>query len=230
MLRSPLPCIESRDLAIVVEFLLLLLLLLLPLTLVMTVFDMGELYLRLRGTVRSSGSSPPQLSASEAPARGGSSLMSLLRDAVGLARARSSAGLTLTPALANRRDANSGSNLLGIGITGRSFVLMPRCCRDMCECREFRDFATVPHRTQRYPGQTVCLSSKWVRNVCAERYILPHFGHGLGSVARTRIMSRLRRGPENKWQTCETFVRFIAEEKKNVGSLINWSTMISRRG
>lgn len=128
--------------------------LLLPLTLVITVllFGVGDPYLRLSGSVRSSGSSPPQmlLPASDgAPPRGISSLMSPLLGPVGLARARNSAGLTLTPALANRRDASSGSNGLGIGSTGRSLVLIPRCCRDMCECKEFLDFATVPQRTQR---------------------------------------------------------------------------------
>lgn len=58
--------------------------------------------------------------------------------------------LTLTPALASSLLASSGSNGEGIGRTGRSFVLMPRCCRDMCECSEFRLLATVPHRTHRY--------------------------------------------------------------------------------
>lgn len=67
------------------------------------------------------------------------------------------------------RLARSGSNGAGIGSTGKSFVLIPRCCRDMCECSEFLDFATVPHSTHLYPGHIVCLSSKCVRNVCAER-------------------------------------------------------------
>lgn len=64
--------------------------------------------------------------------------------------------------------ANSGSNGAGIGRTGKSFVLIPLCCRDMCECKEFRDLATVPHKTHLYPGHIVCLSSKWVRKVCAD--------------------------------------------------------------
>lgn len=170
MFGSRLPCNVSKDLAaiaVVVEFLVVLPLPLLPLplTLVITVLllGVGDPYLRLSGKVRSSGSSPPQmlLPASDgAPPRGISSLMSPLLGPVGLARARNSAGLTLTPALANRRDANSGSNGLGIGRTGRSLVLIPRCWRDMCECNEFLDLATVPHSTQRYPGQIVCLSSR----------------------------------------------------------------------
>ena len=111
-------------------------------------------HLRLSGSVRSSGSSPPQmeLPASEAAVlwpRGISSRMSPRRGPVGLARARSSAALTLTPALARSREARSGSKGLGMGRTGRSLVLMPRCCRDMCECRELRDLATVPQRTHR---------------------------------------------------------------------------------
>ena len=163
MFGSRLPCIVSIDftaIAVAVEFLVLLLLLLLllpqppPLTFVMTVLllGVGDPYLRLSGKVRSSGSSPPQmlLPASEgAPPRGISSLMSPLLGPVGLARARNSAGLTLTPAFARRREASSGSNGLGIGSTGRSLVLIPRCCRDMCECREFLDLATVPQSTQR---------------------------------------------------------------------------------
>jgi hypothetical protein len=53
--------------------------------------------------------------------------------------------LPLTPALASRQEAKTGSNGAGMGTTGRSLVLMPRCCRDMCECSELRDLATVPH-------------------------------------------------------------------------------------
>lgn len=34
---------------------------------------------------------------------------------------------TLTPALSSRFDASSGSKLDGIGCTGRSLVLIPRC-------------------------------------------------------------------------------------------------------
>lgn len=73
--------------------------------------------------------------------------------------------LPLTPALASRQEAKTGSKGAGIGTTGKSLVLIPRCWRDMCECRELRDLATVPQRTHRYPGQTVCLSSKCVRSV-----------------------------------------------------------------
>lgn len=167
---SRLPCIVSSDLAamaVAAAFPL-------PVIFVITVLllGVGEPYLRLSGRVRSSGSSPPQteLPASDgAPPLGSSSRMSPRRGPVGDARALSSAGLTLTPAFAKSLEANSGSKGLGIGSTGRSFVLIPRCCRDMCECRELRDFATVPQRTQRYPGQIVCLSSRCVRNVCAER-------------------------------------------------------------
>ena len=66
-------------------------------------------------------------------------------------------------------EANSASKGAGMGSTGRSFVEIPRCWRDMCEWSELRDFATVPHKTHRYPGHTVCLSSIWVRRVCALR-------------------------------------------------------------
>uniref|UniRef100_A0A1A9UXD0 Uncharacterized protein n=1 Tax=Glossina austeni TaxID=7395 RepID=A0A1A9UXD0_GLOAU len=68
---------------------------------------------------------------------------------VGEALALNSAGDIFTPALANKREANSGSKALGIGSTGKSLVEIPRCCRDICECKELRDFATVPHNTQR---------------------------------------------------------------------------------
>jgi len=95
--------------------------------------------------------------------------MSDLLGAVGDARAANSFGETLTPAFANSRDASSASKGAGIGTTGKSFVEMPRCCRDMCECKELRDLATVPQSTHRYPGQTVCLSSMWVRSVWADR-------------------------------------------------------------
>jgi len=54
-----------------------------------------------------------------------------LRGAVGLARAASSLGETLTPALANNFEANSASKGAGMGKTGRSFVEIPRCCRLM---------------------------------------------------------------------------------------------------
>ncbi len=106
--------------------------------------------------------------------------------------------LTLTPALARSLDARSASNGVGMGMTGRSLVEIPLCWRDMCECKEFLDLATVPHRTHLkqefsrvkswncattidrhcawiypmshlYPGHTVCLSSMCVRSVCAER-------------------------------------------------------------
>lgn len=86
--------------------------------------------------------------------------------------------------------ARSGSKGAGMGNTGKSLVLIPLCCLDMWECNEFLDFATVPQSTHLYPGQIVCLSSKCVLNVCADRYILPHFGHGRGSVALTRCRSR----------------------------------------
>ena len=88
-------------------------------------------------------------------------------------------------------EANSASNGEGMGKTGKSLVEMPRCWRLMCECKELRDFATVPHNTHLYPGHTVCLSSMCVLKVCADRYTLPHLGQGLGSVARTRIISNL---------------------------------------
>lgn len=68
---------------------------------------------------------------------------------VGDARALNSAAEIETPAFDKSFDASSGSNGLGIGNTGKSFVEIPRCCRDMCECNEFRDLATVPQRTQR---------------------------------------------------------------------------------
>ena len=55
----------------------------------------------------------------------------------------------LTPALARRQEARTGSKGAGMGTTGRSLVLMPRCWRDMCECSELRDLATVPHSTHR---------------------------------------------------------------------------------
>lgn len=73
---------------------------------------------------------------------------------------RGTVHVPFTPALASRHDASTGSKGAGIGTTGKSLVLMPRCWRDMCECSELRDLATVPHSTHRYPGQTVCLSSK----------------------------------------------------------------------
>lgn len=38
-----------------------------------------------------------------------------------------------TPALASRQEARTGSKGAGMGTTGRSLVLMPRCWRDMCE-------------------------------------------------------------------------------------------------
>lgn len=119
--------------------------------------------------VRSSGSSSMSLLMSPSPPRA-SSFMSLRRvPPVGEALARSSDGEIFTPALANSLEASSGSKGLGIGSTGRSLVEIPRCWRDMCECSEFLDLATVPQSTQRYPGQTVCLSSKWVRSVWADR-------------------------------------------------------------
>lgn len=96
---------------------------------------------------------------------------------------------TFTPAFKSRLDASSGSKFEGIGCTGKSLVLIPRCWRDMCECNEFLDLATVPHSTHLYPEHTVCLSSRCVRSVWAERYILPHLGHGLGSVALTLVIS-----------------------------------------
>ena len=61
---------------------------------------------------------------------------------------------TFTPDLASSLEASSASKGAGMGTTGRSFVDIPLCCRDMCECREFLDLATVPQRTQRYPGHT----------------------------------------------------------------------------
>lgn len=96
---------------------------------------------------------------------------------------------TLTPAFKSKLDASSGSKFEGIGCTGKSLVLMPRCWRDMCECNEFLDLATVPHSTHLYPEHTVCLSSRCVRSVWADRYILPHLGQGLGSVALTLVIS-----------------------------------------
>lgn len=88
-------------------------------------------------------------------------------------------------------EANSASKGEGIGKTGKSLVEIPRCCLLMWECRELRLLATVPQSTHRYPGQTVCLSSICVLKVWADRYTFPHLGHGLGSVARTRIISNL---------------------------------------
>ena len=59
-----------------------------------------------------------------------------------------------------------------------------------------------------YPEQRVCLSSIWVRKVCADRYILPHLGQGLGSVVRTRIISKaLCRSHRHAscWRPCPKF-------------------------
>ena len=61
---------------------------------------------------------------------------------------------TFTPDFASSLEASSASKGAGMGTTGRSLVEMPRCWRDMCECSEFLDLATVPQRTQRYPGHT----------------------------------------------------------------------------
>ena len=55
--------------------------------------------------------------------------------------------LTLIPAFLYSCEASSGSKGDGIGTTGRSFVLIPRCWRDICECNEFLDLATVPQST-----------------------------------------------------------------------------------
>lgn len=75
--------------------------------------------------------------------------MSDRRVPVGEARARSSAAEIETPAFAKSFDASSGSKGLGIGKTGKSLVEIPRCWRDMWECSELRDLATVPQRTHR---------------------------------------------------------------------------------
>ena len=58
---------------------------------------------------------------------------------------------TFTPALLRSLLASSGSKGAGMGRTGRSLVLIPRCWRDMWEWSELRDLATVPHSTHRYP-------------------------------------------------------------------------------
>ena len=73
---------------------------------------------------------------------------------------------TFTPDLASSLEASSASKGAGMGTTGRSFVEMPLCCRDMCECREFLDLATVPQRTQRYPGHTWNAGMGFVIEVC----------------------------------------------------------------
>ena len=57
--------------------------------------------------------------------------------------------LTFTPDLESSLEASSASKGAGIGTTGRSLVEMPLCCRDMCECSELRDLATVPQSTHR---------------------------------------------------------------------------------
>lgn len=111
--------------------------------------------------------------------------------------------------------ANSGSKGAGIGNTGRSLVLIPLCCLDMCECSEFLDFATVPHNTHRYPGHIVCLSSRCVRNVCAERYIFPHFGHGRGSVALTLCKSKDRRDTERNSVSYSTIGAFLCIDNQS---------------
>lgn len=98
-----------------------------------------------------------------------SSFISDRRVPVGDARALNSAAEIETPALAKSFEANSGSNGLGIGKTGKSLVEIPRCCLDMWEWSELRDLATVPHNTHLYPGQIVCLSSRCVLKVCADR-------------------------------------------------------------
>ena len=72
---------------------------------------------------------------------------SLRLGAVGDALAASSDGDTFTPALESSLLASSGSNGAGMGTTGRSLVLIPLCCLDMCEWRLFLDLATVPHNT-----------------------------------------------------------------------------------
>lgn len=78
--------------------------------------------------VKSSGSSISSILLSVSFGPRNSNLMSLRRvPLVGDARALSSAGEILTPALASKRDASSGSNGLGIGSTGKSFVEIPRC-------------------------------------------------------------------------------------------------------
>ena len=59
--------------------------------------------------------------------------MSDLLVPVGEALALSSAAVMETPAFDKSFEASSGSKGLGIGNTGKSFVEMPRCCRDMCE-------------------------------------------------------------------------------------------------
>lgn len=59
--------------------------------------------------------------------------------------------------------ASSGSKRVGICNTGRSLVEMPRCCRDMCECSELRDLATVPHNT--HLCQITGKSLKWKEDI-----------------------------------------------------------------
>ena len=79
-------------------------------------------------------------------------------------------------------EANSASNVEGMGKSGVFLKETPRCLILMCEDNELRVFATEPHTAHLYPELTVCISSICLLMPLAFS-TLPHLGQAFRSVA-----------------------------------------------